>query len=75
MLRTSDEAFKRMVAEQEELENRIDKLEEFVKKCRQNKVQNVTLDDIHLLEEQLKYMQAYNGVLKCRIGRAEKCNG
>lgn len=74
MLRTTDEAFKRMLVEQEELENRIDKLEEFVKKCRQNKVQNVTLEDIHLLEEQLKYMRGYNAVLQCRIGRAEKCN-
>jgi uncharacterized protein YdcH (DUF465 family) len=72
MLRTSDEAFKRLVVEQQELENKIDKLEAFIKKCRQNKVQNITLDDIHLLEEQLKYMQAYNGVLKCRIGRVEK---
>ena len=71
MLRTSDETFKRMVAEQEELENRIDKLEDFIKKCRQNKVQNVTLDEIHLMEEQLKYMTAYNRVLMCRIGRVE----
>lgn len=72
MLRTSDEAFKRMLVEQDELENRIEKLEEFVKKCRQNKVQNVTLDDIHFLEEQLKYMRGYNAVLQCRIGRAER---
>ena len=71
MLRTSDEAFKRLVAEQQELENRIDKLEAFIKKCRQNKVQNVTLDEIHLMEEQLKYMTAYNRVLMCRIGRVE----
>lgn len=74
MIRTTDEAFKRMVVEQEELENRIDKLEEFIKKCRQNKVQNVTLDEIHLMEEQLKYMTAYNGVLQCRIGRMEQVN-
>lgn len=72
MLRTSDEAFKRMLVEQEELENRIDKLEEFVKKCRQNKVENVTLDGIHFLEEQLKYMRGYNAVLQCRIGRVER---
>ena len=72
MLRTSDEAFKRILVEQEELQNRINKLEEFVKKCRQNKVQNITLDEIHLMEEQLKYMTAYNGVLQCRIGRVEK---
>lgn len=72
MLRTSDEAFKRLVVEQEELQNKIDKLEAFIKKCRQNKIQNVTLDEIHLMEEQLKYMTAYNGVLKCRIGRVEQ---
>lgn len=75
MLRTSDEAFKRLVIEQEELQNRIDKLEVFIKKCRQNKVQNVTLDEIHLMEEQLKYMTAYNSVLQCRIGRAERVDG
>ena len=72
MMRTSDEAFKRMLVEQEELENRIDKLEAFIKKCRQNKVKNITLDDIHLLEEQLKYMRGYNAVLQCRIGRMER---
>lgn len=74
MMRTTDEAFKRMLVEQEELQNRIDKLETFIKKCRQNKVQNVTLDEIHLMEEQLKYMTAYNGVLKCRIGKVEQVN-
>ena len=72
MLRTTDEAFKRMLVEQEELENKIDKLEEFIKKCRQNKVQNVTLEEIHLLEEQSTYMRGYNAVLQCRIGRAER---
>lgn len=72
MMRTTDEVFKRMLVEQEELQNRIDKLGEFIKKCRQNKVQNVTLDEIHLMEEQLKYMIAYNGVLQCRIGRVER---
>lgn len=72
MLRTSDEAFKRLVAEQQELENRIDKLEEFIKKCRHNKVQNITLGDIHLLEEQLIYMNGYNEALQCRIGRVEQ---
>ena len=74
MMRTTDEAFKRMLAEQEELQNRINKLEIFIKKCRQNKVQNVTLEEIHLLEEQLKYMTAYNSVLKCRIGRVEQAD-
>lgn len=72
MMRTTDEAFKRMLVEQEELQNRIDKLEAFDIKCRQNKVQNITLYDVHLLEEQLKYMHGYNATLKCRIGRAEK---
>ena len=69
MLRKSDEAFKRMVEEERELYNRVNKLDDFVKKCRLHEVPNISLDEIHLLEEQLKYMRKYLFTLRIRIDR------
>ena len=69
MLRKSDEAFKRMVEEERELYNRVNKLDDFVRKCRLHEVPNISLDEIHLLEEQLKYMRKYLFTLRIRIDR------
>lgn len=69
MLRKSDEVFKRMVEEERELYNRVNKLDAFVKKCRLHEVPNISLDEIHLLEEQLKYMRKYLFTLRIRIDR------
>lgn len=72
MLRKSDEAFKRMVEEERELYNRVNKLDIFVKRCRLHDVPDITLEEIHLLEEQLKYMRKYLFTLRLRIDRVTK---
>ena len=69
MLRKEDEVFKEMVEEERKLYNRVNKLDDFVKKCRLHKVQSISLDEIHLLEEQLKYMRKYLFTLRIRIDR------
>ena len=69
MLRKSDKVFKEMVEEESELYNRVNKLDDFVKKCRLHEVPNISLDEIHLLEEQLKYMRKYLFTLRIRIDR------
>ena len=76
MLRTTDEAYKRMVVEQQELDDRVMKLDKMVSDCRHHKKGDVSLDELHLLEEQLSAMMEYNSVLKIRIERvkgAEQC--
>ena len=72
MLRKTDEAYLRMLEEQKELKERIDKLELFVKKARRSEVESVTLDEIHLLEEQLAPMREYYTILSIRIGRVKE---
>lgn len=69
MLRKSDEVFKEMIEEEKELYNRVNKLDDFVKKCRLHEVPSISLDEIHLLEEQLKYMRKYLFTLRIRIDR------
>ena len=72
MLRTTDEAYKRMLEEQKELKERIEKLDLFVKKARRSEVENITLDEIHLLEEQLAPMREYYAILSIRIDRVKE---
>lgn len=71
MLRTTDEAFKRMEVEQQELSERCEALGNFLKDCRTSKVHDISIDDIHLLEEQYRYMLGYERVLKIRIARVK----
>ena len=72
MLRTTDEAYKRMLVEQNELKEKIDKLDTFIKKARLSHVENITLDEIHLLEEQLAPMREYYTILSIRIDRVKE---
>ena len=72
MLRKTDEAYLHMVVERNELKERIEKLELFVKKARRSEVENVTLDEIHLLEEQLAPMREYYTILSIRIERVKE---
>ena len=71
MLRTTDPEFVQMKDEYETLKEKIDELENVIKKARKNQVAGVTLDDIHLMEEQSGYMNAYATVLATRISRVE----
>ena len=72
MLRTTDEAFKRMVEEHAQLKERLDKLEKFINEARLGNVKNVSMFEIHLLEEELKYMVGYESILSTRIYRVEQ---
>lgn len=72
MLRKSDDAFKRMVQEQEELQDRIDKLDKMVQMCRLHQRDDITLEELHLMEEQLDPMREYNSILKIRIYRVKE---
>lgn len=71
MLRTTDEAFKNMKAEQLDLKIKIDKLDNFICRCRKNEVRDVTLDEIHLMEEQRGHMMKYHELLSVRVARIE----
>lgn len=72
MLRKSDDAFKRMVQEQEELQNRIDELDKKVQMYRLHQRDDITLEELHLMEEQLDPMREYNSILKIRIYRVKE---
>lgn len=74
MLRTTDEAFMRLKQERDELSTKLVKLGEFIIKARLNLIRDITLDDIHLLEEQEKHMTQYLYVLNVRIARVEGVN-
>lgn len=72
MLRKSDDAYKRMVEEQEQLEARINALDKMIQSCRHHGREDITLDELHLMEEQLDPMREYNSVLKIRIFRVKE---
>ena len=54
-----------------ELSEKVKKLDRYVYECRHNRVSNITLEDIHLAEEQLAAMNKYLYLLKIRITRME----
>ena len=67
MLRRTDTEYQEIVKEAESLEEKVNKLEEFLIKCRRSEVSDITLPEIHTLEEQLHYMRGYLRTLKYRI--------
>lgn len=67
MLRKSDEAYTRMYKEKCELQIKVDKLENFVILARKGEIADITLSEIHTLEEQLHYMRGYLRILKQRL--------
>lgn len=67
MLRTSDEAYIRLVSEKAELEKKVEVLEEFLHKARRAEVKDISLEEIHTLEEQSFYMRGYLRVLNTRL--------
>ena len=69
MLRTTDDAFKRMIEEEEQLSEKLTRLELFINKCRKNEVNDITLDEIKLMEEQAHAMSTYRFILRIRIAR------
>ena len=71
MLRPTDEAFIRMKEEYKELKIKVDTLDEYIRNARLNKFTDITLDEIHLMEEQAIFMLGYLNTLKIRIYRVE----
>lgn len=67
MLRTKDEAYLRLITEKADLEQKVEKLEEFLRDARKAEVKDITLEEIHTLEEQSFYMRGYLRVLNTRI--------
>jgi len=71
MLRTTDEAYIRMLDEKANLEKKVEAIDSFINRCRKSEIDNITLDEIHLLEEQAHYMRGYLRILKMRISKVK----
>lgn len=67
MLKTTDDAYIRMVAEKAKLEKKVEALDSFIKKANKGEVENITRNEIELLKEQYFYMNGYLRILKIRI--------
>lgn len=71
MLRTSDAAYTRLIEEKANLEKKVEAIDSFINKCRKSEIDDITLDEIHLLEEQAHYMLGYLRILKMRISKVK----
>ena len=71
MLRTSDAAYTRLIDEKANLEKKVEAIDSFINKCRKSEIDDITLDEIHLLEEQAHYMRGYLRILKMRISKVK----
>lgn len=69
MITINSDVYLRMVSEKANLEKKVEKLEAFIKKTLNGDVENISKQDIELLQEQLHYMNGYLRVLKIRIQR------
>lgn len=69
MLKVTDDAYKRMIVERVELQKKVDSLDSFLREGKKGNLNNVTKDDLDLLEEQLHYMNGYLRILGFRIQR------
>ena len=73
MLKTTDDAYIRVLEEKAFLESKVEKLDIFVRAARRGELKDSRLDhsDIELLEEQLHYMRGYLRILNARIARID----
>lgn len=69
LLKATDDAYKRMIVERVELQKKVEALESFLREGKKGNLDNVTKDDLDLLEEQLHYMNGYLRILGFRIKR------
>ena len=67
MIRTTDVAYTNLIAESAELEKKVEHLEDYLIKARKCEIRDITLPEIHQLEEQAHYMRGYLRCLKSRI--------
>lgn len=75
MLKTTDAAYLRLLEEKVFLEQKVDKLDQFVLKARKGELEEavtITLSEIQLLEEQLHYMRGYLRTLNTRIANVKR---
>ena len=64
-------ALLKMQDELKELQEKVRRLDSTIKACRLQYRKDISLDDLHLLEEQYMHMIKYEAVLKIRISRME----
>ncbi len=69
MITINSDVYLRMVADKAAIEKKVEKLEAFIKKALNGDVEDISKQDIELLQEQLHYMNGYLRVLKIRIQR------
>ena len=69
MITLNSDVYLRMVSEKANLEKKVEKLDVFIKKALNGDVEDISKQDIELLQEQLHYMNGYLRVLKIRIQR------
>ena len=69
MITLNSDEYLRMVSEKANLEKKVEKLDTFIKKALNGDVEDISKQDIELLQEQLHYMNGYLRVLKIRIQR------
>ena len=69
MITLNSDIYLIMVSEKANLEKKVEKLDAFIKKALNGDVEDVSKQDLELLQEQLHYMNGYLRVLKIRIQR------
>ena len=67
MTKLDNDLVARMLIEYQELDAKIQKLEKQIKDFRGGKYKYTDISEIHLLEEQLHYMNGYRRLLKIRL--------
>ena len=67
MTKLDNDVVSRMLVEYQELDAKIQKLEKQTKDFRGGKNKYTDIAEIHLLEEQLHYMNGYRRLLKIRL--------
>lgn len=72
MLRTTDEAYNKMIGERDKLQERITELSLFIREVRRNEREDVTVEELHDMEDQVFHMNKYLQILCIRIYRAER---
>ena len=69
MIKAGSPSYLVLVQEKAILEKRVEHLDNFVKSCRKGEQneQDISKNELELLEEQLHYMRGYLRCLNCRI--------
>lgn len=71
MLKTSDNAYIRMIAEKADLTKKVEAMNAFIDDATKGNVSGITSAEIDLLKEQKFYMEGYLRVLGIRIYKVQ----